>query len=77
MPRPPTRSPTPSRLAYRYLDMGTAGHGQGQFFDGTPAGPSSFQFRDITSQDVKLGVRMALPCCDVPPPPPPPLIRKG
>ncbi|UGY17501.1 outer membrane protein [Bradyrhizobium septentrionale] len=65
-------------LAYRYLDMGTAGQGQGHFFDGTPAGPSSFQYRDITSQDVKLGVRFALPCCDVlPPPPPPPLIRKG
>lgn len=64
-------------LAYRYLDMGTAGQGQGHFFDGTPTGISSFQFRDITSQDVKLGVRFNLPCCDVPPPPPPPLIRKG
>jgi opacity protein-like surface antigen len=63
-------------LAYRYLDMGTAGHGQGHFFDGTNAGPSTFQYRDMTSQDLKLGVRWNLPCCDVPPPPPP-LIRKG
>ena len=63
-------------LAYRYLDMGTAGHGQGHFFDGSPAGPSTFQFRDMTSQDLKLGVRWNVPCCDVPPPPPP-LIRKG
>jgi len=63
-------------LAYRYLDMGTAGHGQGHFFDGTPAGPSTFQYRDLVSQDLKLGVRWNLPCCDVPPPPPP-LIRKG
>jgi opacity protein-like surface antigen len=61
-------------LAYRYLDMGTAVQGQGQFFDGTRIGQSSFQFRDLTSQDVKLGVRWT--CCDLPPPPPP-LIRKG
>jgi opacity protein-like surface antigen len=61
-------------LAYRYLDMGTAVQGNGQFFDGTNIGQSSFQFRDLTSQDVKLGVRWT--CCDVPPPPPP-LIRKG
>ncbi|KJC43654.1 hypothetical protein UP09_16865 [Bradyrhizobium sp. LTSP885] len=64
-------------LAYRYLDMGTAVHGNGQSFDGSNAGPSSFQYRDLISQDVRLGVRFALPCCDVPPPPPPLLIRKG
>jgi opacity protein-like surface antigen len=62
------------KLAYRYLDMGTAGQGQGHLFDGTNTGPSTFQFRDMISQDVKLGVRWT--CCDVPPPPPP-LIRKG
>jgi opacity protein-like surface antigen len=62
-------------LAYRYLDMGTAVHGNGSSFDGSNAGPSSFQFRDLTSQDVRLGVRWT--CCDVEPPPPPPLIRKG
>jgi opacity protein-like surface antigen len=61
-------------LAYRYLDMGTANHGFGTSFDGSNAGPSSFQFRDITSQDLRLGVRWT--CCDVEPPPPP-LIRKG
>jgi len=61
-------------LAYRYLDMGTAVHGFGSSFDGSNAGPSSFQFRDLTSQDVKLGVRWT--CCDVPPPPPP-LVTKG
>jgi len=62
-------------LAYRYLDMGTGVHGNGHFFDGTNTGPSSFQFRDMVSQDVKIGVRWN--CCDVPPPPAPPLIRKG
>jgi opacity protein-like surface antigen len=61
-------------LAYRYLDMGTAAHGAGHFFDGTNIAQSSFQFRDLTSQDVKIGVRWT--CCDLPPPPPP-LIRKG
>jgi opacity protein-like surface antigen len=60
-------------LAYRYLDMGTANHGFGSSFDGTNAGPSSFQFRDLTSQDLRIGVRWT--CCDVEPPPP--LIRKG
>jgi opacity protein-like surface antigen len=65
-------------LAYRYLDMGTAVHGIGRSYDGF-VGPaqSSFQYRDMTSQDVRLGVRWNL---DTPPayaPPPPPLIRKG
>lgn len=62
-------------LAYRYLNMGKAGHGQGFFYDGSPAGPSSFQYRDMTSQDLRLGVRWT--CCEVPPPPPPPLVTKG
>jgi hypothetical protein len=57
--------------------MGTAIHGYGQSFDGSNAGPSSFQYRDLVSQDVRLGVRWALPCCEDVPPPPPPLIRKG
>jgi opacity protein-like surface antigen len=61
-------------LAYRYLDMGSAGHGYGASFDGSNAGPSSFRFRDLTSQDLRIGVRWT--CCDLPPPPPP-LIRKG
>jgi len=62
-------------LAYRYLDMGTGIHGAGASFDGSNAGPSSFQFRDITSQDLRIGVRWT--CCDLPSPPPPPLVRKG
>jgi len=64
-------------LAYRYLDMGTAVHGFGSSFDGSNAGPSSFQYRDLTSQDVKLGVRWT--CCDLEPPPlpPRPLVTKG
>jgi opacity protein-like surface antigen len=64
-------------LAYRYLDMGTAVHGFGSSFDGSNAGQSSFQYRDLISQDVRVGLRWNLDCCDYNPPPPPPLIRKG
>jgi len=61
-------------LAYHYLNLGDIGMGFGSSFDGTNAGPSSFRFRDLTSQDIRLGVRWT--CCDLPPPPPP-LVRKG
>ncbi len=64
-------------LAYRYLDMGTAAHGYSQAYAaGGYFGPSTVQYHDLTSQDVKIGVRWT--CCDLPEaPPPPPLIRKG
>ncbi|WP_022721934.1 outer membrane protein [Rhodopseudomonas sp. B29] len=65
-------------LAYRYLDMGTVGQGYGRSYDGTNAGPSSFQFRNLTSHDVKLGVRWNLDTGPAySPPPQMPLIRKG
>jgi len=63
-------------LAYRYLDMGTAVHGFGSSFDGSNSGQSSFQYRDLISQDVRLGVRWNLDCCDYNPPPRP-LVTKG
>lgn len=62
-------------LAYRYLDMGTGLHGNGRFFDGTNAGPSSFQYRDMISHDLKLGVRWNLESPQVYAPAP--LMRKG
>jgi opacity protein-like surface antigen len=63
-------------LAYRYLDLGNAVTGKGDTFDGILAGRGRpFQFNDLTSQDIKLGVRWT--CCDVPAPAPAPLIRKG
>ena len=62
-------------LAYRYLDLGSAITGKGDTFDGILAGRARpFEFHDLTSHDIKLGVRWT--CCDVPPPPPP-LMRKG
>jgi opacity protein-like surface antigen len=62
-------------LAYRYLNLGSAVTGTGASFDGTNAGSPPFQFNNLTSQDVKLGVRWT--CCDVEPAAPPPLMRKG
>jgi opacity protein-like surface antigen len=63
-------------LAYRYLDLGNAVTGKGDTFDGILGGRGRpFQFNDLTSQDIKLGVRWT--CCDVPAPAPAPLIRKG
>lgn len=61
-------------LAYRYLDMGTGVHGYGKSIDGSNAGNSTFQYRDMTSHDLKIGLRWT--CCEVPPPPPP-LVTKG
>jgi opacity protein-like surface antigen len=61
-------------LAYRYLDMGTALTGPGSTFDGTRSN-RAFEFHDLTSHDLRLGVRWT--CCDVPAPAPAPLIRKG
>ena len=50
-------------LAYRYMDLGTAITGGGQTFDGTRS-VRAFQFNDLTSQDIRLGVRWT--CCEVP-----------
>jgi opacity protein-like surface antigen len=61
-------------LAYRYLDLGNGVTGKGDTFDGILGGRGRpFQFNDLTSQDIKLGVRWT--CCDVPAPAP--LVRKG
>jgi opacity protein-like surface antigen len=62
-------------LAYRYLNLGTGVTGSGASFDGSVTNGRPFQFHDLTSHDIRLGVRWT--CCDVAPPPPPPLITKG
>ncbi|MGB3447958.1 MAG: outer membrane beta-barrel protein [Xanthobacteraceae bacterium] len=62
-------------LAYRYLNLGSGVTGSGASFDGTVTNGRPFQFHDLTSHDIRLGVRWT--CCDVEPPPPPPLITKG
>ena len=62
-------------LAYRYLHLGDAKTGPTTSFDGvTVVNGTPFQFKDLNSHDLMLGIRWS--CCDEPPPPPP-LIRKG
>jgi opacity protein-like surface antigen len=65
-------------LAYSYVDMGSGITGRSYSFDGvTNVTHAPFSFRNITSNDVKFGIRWNF---DNPPPPPPPmmpLIRKG
>jgi opacity protein-like surface antigen len=68
---------TPSltlELAYRYLDMGDGETGDIIAFDGTNTVVNPMMFRNLTSHDVKLGMRWMF---NNPPPPPPPLFTKG
>jgi opacity protein-like surface antigen len=60
-------------LAYSYVDLGSGTTGAISTFDGTNKG-NVFKFNDITSHDLKLGVRWNL---DSPPVYAPPLVRKG
>jgi len=62
-------------LAYRYLDMGDGLTGDLRTFDGTNAINNPMTFKNITSHDLKLGVRWDLTSPQVYAPPP--LIRKG
>jgi opacity protein-like surface antigen len=61
-------------LAYRYLDMGDGLTGDLQTFDGTNNINNPMTFKNITSHDLKLGLRWDL---SNPPVYAPPLIRKG
>jgi opacity protein-like surface antigen len=60
-------------LAYSYVDLGSGTTGAITTFDGFTRG-NVFKFNDITSHDVKLGVRWNL---DNPPVYAEPLVRKG
>jgi opacity protein-like surface antigen len=46
-------------VAYRYVNLGSAMTGPTHLFDGTPTRPgdSAFHFNNLTSQDLKVGVR--------------------
>ena len=61
-------------LAYRYLDMGDGLTGDLRTFDGTNNINNPTTFKNITSHDLKLGLRWDL---SSPPVYAPPLIRKG
>jgi opacity protein-like surface antigen len=60
-------------LGYSYVDLGNGTTGVDSTFDHS-AGGHVFQFHNITSQDLKLGVRWNL---DSPPMYAPPLVTKG
>jgi opacity protein-like surface antigen len=60
-------------LAYSYVNMGEGQTGVLSAYDGTTSG-NVFKVKDITSHDLKLGIRWNL---DSPPAYAPPLIRKG
>jgi opacity protein-like surface antigen len=61
-------------LGYSYVDLGSGTTGNLAAFDAATRG-NKFTFKDITSHDLKLGVRWNL---DSPPVyAPPPLVRKG
>jgi opacity protein-like surface antigen len=62
-------------LAYRYLDMGDGLTGDLRRFDGVNSVNNPMTFKNITSHDLKLGVRWDLssPATYAPPP----LMRKG
>src|SRR5690606_4937777 len=47
-------------LAYRYVNLGNAASGDIYTYDGTNNVYNPMEFRDITSHDVKLGVRWSL-----------------
>lgn len=62
-------------LAYSYMNLGDAAPGNFRAFDGSISGTSTIKVKDITSHDIKLGVRW-----DLNSPPaymPPPLVTKG
>jgi opacity protein-like surface antigen len=74
-------------LSYRYVNLGDGQSGDLITYDGTNNVNNPMKFKDITSQDVRLGLRWKFNCCDVAPPPPPvvyqpppppqPLMRRG
>jgi opacity protein-like surface antigen len=61
-------------MSYRYLSLGGATTGPTNSFDGqTVVNGTPFVFKDLTSQDVRIGFRWMF----MEPPPPPPLMRRG
>ncbi|MBR0852122.1 porin family protein [Bradyrhizobium diazoefficiens] len=62
-------------LAYSYMNLGDAAPGNFRAFDNSISGPTTIKFRDITSHDLKLGVRWDLGSPAVYAPPP--LVTKG
>jgi hypothetical protein len=64
-------------LAYRYLNMGDGLTGDLKTYTGVNAVNNPTTFKEMTSQDVRLGVRWSLQPTPAPMYAPAPLIRKG
>lgn len=65
-------------LAYRYVNLGSGTSGDIVTYEGTNNRNNPMAFKNITSHDVKFGMRWAIdPGPAYMPPMPPPLIRKG
>jgi opacity protein-like surface antigen len=62
-------------LGYSYMNLGDATTGVNSKFDGSAAAQYPWTMKNITSNDLRLGVRWDLDT--LPPPPPPPLVTKG
>lgn len=63
-------------LAYRYIDLGDGRTGDLIAYDGTNTINNPMHFKDITSHDIKLGVRWALADMGMSHWAPPPLVSK-
>jgi opacity protein-like surface antigen len=74
-------------LSYRYVHLGDGQSGDLITYLGGNTVYNPMIFKNITSNDFRIGMRWAFGCCDVapppppvmyqPPPPPPPLMRRG
>ncbi|MGD9839275.1 MAG: outer membrane protein [Afipia sp.] len=64
-------------LAYRYVDLGDAMSGDIVAYDGTNAVYNPMHFKNLTSHDLKFGVRWAIDPVPAYAPPVMPLMRKG
>jgi len=75
-------------FSYRYVHLGDGESGDLTTYLGQNSVKNPMIFKDITSQDIRLGFRWKFDCCEVtppppppvvyqPPPPPPPLMRRG
>jgi opacity protein-like surface antigen len=63
-------------LGYSYVDLGTGVTGRAAAYD-RPLSPYNFEIKNITSHDLKLGVRWDLDCPPFYAPAPAPLMRRG
>ena len=64
-------------LAYRYLSLGDGISGDIKTYQGVNSVNNPTTFKDITSHDVRLGVRWQLEPSIIAPPPMPALMRRG